>query len=115
MWRTPAAQLRSKHLARVTFDTTVPPENITLPTDAKLLHAAIKGLNGLANEHGVRLRQFYVRVARHAALMAGRHAKQFDRHRRQLRILRSRLGRLIRDIGQRSPAIRISRQRLRSH
>ena len=32
--------------------------------------------------------------------MAGRyaHAKQFNRHRRELRILRTRLGRLIRDI-----------------
>jgi hypothetical protein len=36
------------------------------------------------------------------AMMAGRygHAKQFNRHRPQLRILRSRLGRLIRDIGR---------------
>jgi transposase, IS5 family len=70
--------------------------------DAKLLHAAIKGLNRLANKHGVRLRQSYVRVARHAAMMAGRyaHAKQFNRRRRQLRILRSRLGRLIGDIGR---------------
>ena len=34
-------------------------------------------------------------------MMAGRYAqaKQFNRHRRELRILRSRLGRLIRDIG----------------
>ncbi|MDA9521185.1 hypothetical protein XI06_12525 [Bradyrhizobium sp. CCBAU 11434] len=33
-------------------------------------------------------------------MMAGRnaHAKQFKRHQRQLRILRSRLGRIIRDI-----------------
>src|SRR5438046_246371 len=33
-------------------------------------------------------------------MMAGRyaHAKQFNRHRRQLRVLRIRLGRLIRDI-----------------
>jgi hypothetical protein len=33
-------------------------------------------------------------------MMAGRyaHAKQFKRHRRQLRLLRTRLGRLIRDI-----------------
>jgi transposase, IS5 family len=32
--------------------------------------------------------------------MAGRyaHAKQFNRHRRELRLLRSRLGRLVRDI-----------------
>jgi len=81
-------------------DTTVQPKNITFPTDAKLLHAAIKGLNHMAKKHGVRLRQSYARVAKHAAMMAGRyaHAKQFNRHRRQLRILRTRLGRLIRDI-----------------
>jgi transposase, IS5 family len=48
----------------------------------------------------VRLRQSYVRIAKRAAMMAGRyaHAKQFKRHHRELRILRSRLGRLIRDI-----------------
>ena len=33
--------LRTKNLARVTVDTTVQPKNITFPTDAKLLHAAI--------------------------------------------------------------------------
>ena len=33
--------LRTKDLARVTVDTTVQPKNITFPTDAKLLHAAI--------------------------------------------------------------------------
>ena len=90
--------LRSKDLKRVTVDTTVQPKNISFPTDAKLLHAAIKGLNRLANKHGVQLRRSYLRVAKRAAMMAGRygHAKQFNRHRRQLRILRSRLGRLIR-------------------
>ena len=85
--------LRTKDLARVTVDTTVQPKNITFPTDAKLLHAAIKGLNRLARRHGVRLRQSYIRVAQRAAMMAGRyaHAKQFNRHRRQLRFLRIRL------------------------
>jgi IS5 family transposase len=92
--------LRARDLKRVTVDTTVQPKNISFPTDAKLLHAAIKGLNRLACKHGVRLRQSYVRIAKRAAMMAGRyaHAKQFNRHRRQLRILRTRLGRLIRDI-----------------
>jgi IS5 family transposase len=92
--------LRTHDLARVTVDTTVQPKNITFPTDAKLLHAAIKGLNRLARKHGLRLRQSYLRIAKHAAMMAGRyaHAKQFNRHRRQLRILRTRLGRIIRDI-----------------
>ena len=92
--------LRTKDLKRVTVDTTVQPKAIAFPTDAKLLHAAIKGLNRLSQKHGVRLRQSYIRIAQRAAMMAGRyaHAKQFNRHRRQLRLLRTRLGRLIRDI-----------------
>jgi IS5 family transposase len=91
---------RTKDLARVTVDPTVQPKDITFPTDAKLLQAAIKGLTRLATKRGVRLRQSYVRIAKRAAMMAGRyaHAKQFNRHHRQLRILRTRLGRLIRDI-----------------
>ena len=44
--------LRSKDLKRVTIDTTVQPKNVTFPTDAKLLHAAIKGLNRRARRHG---------------------------------------------------------------
>src|SRR5579864_1020569 len=97
-----AGALRSQDLKRVTVDTTVQPKAISFPTDAKLLHAAIKGLNRLAKKHGVRLRQSYLRLAKRAALMAGRyaHAKQFKRHQRQLRFLRARLGRLIRDIGR---------------
>ena len=41
-----------------------------------------------------------MRAWKAAAMMAGRyaHAKQFRRHQRQLRVLRSRLGRIIRDI-----------------
>jgi transposase, IS5 family len=46
--------LRTRDLKRVTVDTTVQPKAITFPTDAKLLHAAIKGLNRLANKCGVR-------------------------------------------------------------
>lgn len=94
--------LRTRDLARVTVDTTVQPKNITFPTDAKLVHAAIQGLNRLADKHGVTLRQSYLRVAKRAALMAGRyaHAKQFNRHRRELRFLRTRLGRIVRDIAR---------------
>ena len=40
----------------------VQPKAITFPTDSKLLHAAIKGLNRMANKHGVRLRQSYLRI-----------------------------------------------------
>ena len=92
--------LRTRDLKRVTVDTTVQPKAITFPTDAKLLHAAIKGLNRLARKCGVRLRQSYLRIAKRSAMTASRyaHAKQFKRHHRQLRLLRSRLGRIIRDI-----------------
>src|SRR4029078_2920634 len=92
--------LRTNDLKRVTVDTTVQPKAITFPTDAKLLHAAIKGLNRLARRHGVQLRQSYLRIAKRAAMMAGRyaHPKQFNRHRRHLPLLRPRLGRIIRDI-----------------
>lgn len=92
--------LATKDLERVAVDTTVQPKNIAFPTDAKLMHKAIVMLGREAKRHGVALRQSYVRVAKRAAIMAGRyaHAKQFKRRNRQLRFLRTRLGRLIRDI-----------------
>ncbi len=56
------------------------PKNISFPTDAKLLHAGDQGLNCPAQKHRVRLRQSYIRIAKRAAMMAGRyaHAKQFN-------------------------------------
>src|SRR2546430_6387020 len=65
-----AGALRTRDLERVTVDTTVQPKNITFPTDAKLLHAAVKGLTRLARKHGVRLWPSYVRIAQRAAMMA---------------------------------------------
>jgi IS5 family transposase len=92
--------LKKSDLARVTVDTTVQPKNVTFPTDAKLLETAIRQLGKLAKEHGVPLRQSYARVAKRAAMMAGRyaHAKQFKRMNKQIKFLRTRLGRIIRDI-----------------
>lgn len=94
--------LKKSDLARVTVDTTVQPKNITFPTDAKLLLVAIQQLGKLAKEEDVTLRQSYTRVAKRAAIKVGRyaHAKQFKRMNRQLKFLRTRLGRLIRDIGR---------------
>ena len=94
--------LKKSDLARVTVDTTVQPKNITFPTDAGLLETAIHQLGKLAKAHGVKLRQSYARVAKNAAMMAGRyaHAKQYKRMNRRIKFLRTRLGRLIRDIGR---------------
>jgi len=96
--------LKRDDLARVTVDTTVQPKNVTHPTDAKLMLKAIEQLGALAKHHGVELRQSYARVAKRAALMAGRyiHAKQFRRANRELRFLRTRLGRLSRDIARKT-------------
>ena len=92
--------LKKSDLARVTVDTTVQPKNVAFPTDAKLLETAIHQLAKLAKQHGVALRQSYVRLAKRAAMMAGRyaHAKQFKRMNKQIKFLRTRLGRVIHDI-----------------
>ncbi len=92
--------LKKSDLARVTVDTTVQPKNVTFPTDAKLLLVAIEQLGKLAKEHSVPLRQSYARVAKRAAIKVGRyaHAKQFKRMNREIKFLRTRLGRVIRDI-----------------
>jgi IS5 family transposase len=92
--------LKKRDLTRVTVDTTVQPKNVTFPTDAKLLEIAIQQLGKLAKAYGVPLRQSYTRVAKRATVMAGRyaHAKQFKRMNKQIKLLRTRLGRLIRDI-----------------
>jgi transposase, IS5 family len=94
--------LETKDLERVVVDTTVQPKAVAHPTDARLMYRAIEKLVALAKRSGVPLRQSYIRVAKRAAIMVGRytHAHQFKRARRMLRFLRTRLGRLIRDIGR---------------
>jgi IS5 family transposase len=92
--------LATRDLERVVVDTTVQPKAIAHPTDARLCHRALEKLVELAKRNHVGLRQSYVRVAKRAALMVGRytHAHQFKRARRELKFLRTRLGRVIRDI-----------------
>ena len=94
--------LAAKDLERVAVDTTVQPKAIAHPTDARLVHRAMEKLVALAKHDGVVLRQSYVRVAKRAAIMVGRynHAHQFKRAQRALKFLRTRLGRIIRDIGR---------------
>jgi IS5 family transposase len=102
-----ALAVREKHvspqeLQRVNVDTTVQEKNITHPTDSKLFYKAITKLAKAAKDRGIRLRQTYVRVAKIAAIKVSRyaHARQFRRMQRQLRFLRTRLGRMLRDFGR---------------
>jgi transposase, IS5 family len=92
--------LRIRDLRRVTVDTTVQPKAITFPTDGKLIYRAMVRLRKLARRWGVELRQSYLRVGKLALIKSQRyaHAKQFRRHRREIKFLRTRLGRVIRDI-----------------
>ncbi|MEE3626582.1 IS5 family transposase [Nitrospirillum sp. BR 11752] len=98
--------LSTKDLARVAVDTTVQPKAIAHPTDARLTHKAIEKLVAFAKDNGITLRQSYLRVAKKAAIMVGRytHAHQHKRANRQLKFLRTRLGRLIRDINRKIAA-----------
>jgi IS5 family transposase len=94
--RTGAA--KPSDFARVIIDTTVEPQAVAFPTDAKLLHRAREHLVRLAQRHGVNLRQSYQRVGKKALIRHQRyaHAKQFKRANRALRTLRTQLGRVIR-------------------
>jgi len=97
--------VREKHvpkrdLEQVNVDTTVQEKNITYPTDSKLLYRCIVKLAAMAKRRNIPLRQSYVRVGKRTSIKIGRyaHAKQFRRMNRELRRLRTYVGRLIRDI-----------------
>ena len=94
--------IETKDLERVVVDTTVQEKAIAHPTDARLTHRAIEKLVDLAKREGVKLRQSYLRLAKRAVIMVGRytHAHQFKRARRELKFLRTRLGRVMRDISR---------------
>ena len=79
-------------------DTTVQEKAITFPTDAKLMNRAREKL--VRKQHGLKLRQGYPKVGTLALIEYQRyaHAKQFKRARRELRRLRTFLGRVMRDI-----------------
>ena len=85
---------------RVIIDTTVAEKDVAFPTDAKLIHKARQRLVKQAKRAGINLRQSYTRVGKRALIAHQRyaHAKQFKRANRQLRKLKTFLGRTIRDI-----------------
>ena len=88
---------------RVIVDTTVQDKAVRFPTDAQLLHRCREHLVTLAKRYGLGLRQSYVRVGAKALRRHGRyrHAKQTKRAARELRRLKTWLGRVVRDIRRR--------------
>ncbi|HMB74836.1 MAG TPA: IS5 family transposase [Kiloniellaceae bacterium] len=94
--------IRPLSLERVTVDTTVQPKAIAHPTDSRLYLKALLLLVKRARRRGIGLRQSYTRMAKRASLKAGRyaHAKQFKRMRRELKRLKTYLGRVFRDVSR---------------
>ncbi len=96
--------VKAASLERVTVDTTVQPKAIAHPTDARLCLRALNLLVGEAKRHGVKLRQSHTRLAKKAALKAGRyaHARQMKRCHREMRRLKTYLGRVSRDVARKT-------------
>jgi IS5 family transposase len=94
--------VRPSSLERISVDTTVQPKAITYPTDAKLYLKALLALVRQAKRHGLELRQAHTRLAKRAAVQVGRyaHARQMRRMRRELKRLKTYLGRVYRDIAR---------------
>ena len=92
-----------KSIEDVNVDTTVQEKAIAYPTDARLYHVMRGKLVKQAKRFGVALRQSYERVSKTALLLSGRyfHARQTKRAKRQVRRLKTWLGRVTRDIERR--------------
>ena len=99
--------LKPTEVKRVIVDTTVQEKAIAFPTDARLYFKAIQRLAKLGKQYGIDLRQSYVRVSKKAFFMQGRYARanQFKRARREVKKLKTYLGRLIRDIRRKAADI----------
>jgi len=92
--------VKDTSLKRVSVDTTVQPKAVAHPTDAKLLNRSRERLVRLAKKQGIVLRQSYQRKGPQAVLKAGRyaHARQMKRMTKEVKRLKTYLGRVIRDI-----------------
>jgi len=102
-----AGAVRESSLRRVIVDTTVMEKAVAHPTDSRLLERGRVHLVRQAKRLGLKLRQNYNREAPRLAAQIGRyaHAKQYKRMRRTLRTLRSRVGRVYRDVERQIGAV----------
>ncbi|MBC8554057.1 MAG: IS5 family transposase, partial [Candidatus Brocadiales bacterium] len=92
--------LKKTSMKKLNVDTTVQEKAISFPTDANLYHRMREKLVEMSKEHGIKLRQSYKFKSKYSLLMRGRysHARQMRRSNKELRRLRTYLGRVIRDI-----------------
>ncbi|WOD16767.1 IS5 family transposase [Paraburkholderia kirstenboschensis] len=102
-----AGVIKASSVKRVIVDTTVMEKAIAYPTDSRLLERCREHLVKAAARHGLKLRQNYNREAPRLASQISRyaHAKQYKRMRKTLRTLRSRVGRMMRDVERQVDAV----------
>jgi IS5 family transposase len=95
-----AGLIKRASLDKVIVDTTVMPKAIAHPTDSRLLERSRQHMVKFANDNGLSLRQNYNREATRLATQVGRyaHAKQYKRMRAAIKTLRTRVGRVQRDV-----------------
>ena len=94
--------IEAKSLKRVTVDTTVMEKNIMYPTDAKLYKRGIDTLVRMAKTYSVELRQTYSKLSKKTLFRANRycHARQMKRAKKEIKKLKTYLGRVYRDINR---------------
>lgn len=94
--------MKASSVDRVIVDTTVMPKAIAHPTDSRLLEKSRQHLVKLAQDNDISLRQNYNREAPRLATQVGRyaHAKQYRRMKKTLRTLKTRVGRVHREINR---------------
>ena len=99
--------IRKASVQQVIVDTTVMPKAIAHPTDSRLLDKSRQHLVKAAEDNGLQLRQNYNRVAPRLAAQIGRyaHAKQFKRMKKAVRTLRTRVGRVHREVARQLHAL----------
>jgi transposase, IS5 family len=92
--------MKASSVDRVIVDTTVMPKAIAHPTDSRLLEKSRQHLVKLATDNNIALRQNYNREAPRLAAQVGRyaHAKQYRRMKKSLRTLKTRVGRVHREV-----------------
>jgi IS5 family transposase len=87
-------------LKRVNVDTTVQPKAVRYPTDSRSYNRCRERLVRLTEKHGIKLRQSYARLGPRALRKAASyaHARQFKRAKKEIRRLKTYLGRVYRDV-----------------
>jgi IS5 family transposase len=95
-----ASVIKPASIKRVIVDTTVMAKAIAPPTDSALLERSRTLLVAAARQYGLPLRQNYNRQAPQLVRQVSRyaHARQFKRMRHALRAVRTRVGRVQRDV-----------------